>query len=281
MTTATDRAIDACTFSAHYARMYEEMGHCPPLPAVQADDLALSKALFFHLARIRYTGWMYAATVRRERRHSLSDVFQDLLAYYLRAALAPQGLIVQLEASRPGVGGGDSTQVDIVIFRKGRTAPPVPVFAIEVKTTIGRGRIRTEDEKKPHLDRLEQVARNFDLPPDNVIFVYEEPTNNTGEFEKLYWTRKTETGARLSPGARVLPRPLDPLYSRIYPLFLATDPKMWDWSKEPGNNSKQYRARKTAYPAITRERFIQEAENRIVTPLEEVIALIRNGSQAV
>lgn len=180
----------------------------------------------------------------------------------------------------PGVSGGDSTQVDIVILKKGCAVQPVPIFAIEVKTTIGRGRIRTEDEKKPHLDRLEQVARNFNLPMDNVIFVYEEPTNNTGEFEKLYWTKIGEDGAKCFPGTRALPRPVDPLYSRIYPLFFGTDPKMWDWSAEADNRTKRYLAHKTAYPAITRERFVQEAENRIVTPLEEVIALIRKAARA-
>lgn len=280
MTTETDRAIDACTFSSHYARMYEEMGRCPELPAAPRSDFVLSKALFYHLARIRYAGWMYAATVQRERRHALADVFQDLLAYYLRAALAPQGLMVQLEASMPGVNGGESTQVDIVILKKGRAAQPMPIFAIEVKTTIGRGRIRTEDEKKPHLDRLEQVARNFDLPLDNVIFVYEEPTNNTGEFEKLYWTKIGKDGAKCFPGTRVLPRPVDPLYSRIYPLFFGTDPKTWDWSAETGKRTKRYLAHKTAYPAITRERIVQEAERRIVTPLEDVIALILKARRA-
>ncbi|MFM0353352.1 hypothetical protein PQR12_07720 [Paraburkholderia nemoris] len=276
----TDKAIAACTFSTHYARMYEEMGYCPTLPSFSAADPVLSKALFFHLANLRYAGWQYAARIRRDRRHALADVFQDLLAYYLRAALAPHDCQVELEASMPGADGGEKTQVDIVILKKGRTAKPMPFFAIEVKTTVGRGRIRTEKEKQQQLARLKQVASNFRLPdPDNVIFIYEEPTNNTGPFERLYWTKKSEEEVVSYPGKRKLPRPTDRLYSRIYPLFFGTDPKTWDWSNEPDNCTKRYVAHKTSWPSITRERFMREAESRIVTPLEEVIDLILSASQ--
>ncbi|MCS3390364.1 hypothetical protein [Burkholderia thailandensis] len=279
---ATDKAIAACSFSTHYARMYEEMGNRPTLPTFSVTEPVLSKALFFHLAQLRYAGWKYAVTVRRDRRHALADVFQDLVAYYLRAALAPHACLVELEASMPGANGGDKTQVDIVILKKRGPAEPVPFFAIEVKTTIGRGRIRTEEEKKPHLARLEQVASNFRLPdPSNVIFIHEEPSNNTGDFERLYWAKNSKDPTVPFPGQRKLPRPTDPLYSRIYPLFFGTDPKMWDWSKEKDNRTKKYQKHKTSFPDITRERFIQEAEQRIVTPLEEVIDLILNASRAV
>lgn len=278
---ATDKAIAACTFSTHYAQMFDEMGQCPTLPKFSTTEPTLSKALFFHLAKLRYAGWKYAAMVRRERRHALADVFQDLLAYYLRAALAPHALLVELEVLVPGTNGGKKTQVDIVILKKRRTAKPVPFFAIEVKTTIGRGRIRTEADKKPHLERLEQVARNFGIQKNNVIYIYEEPCNNTGPFERLYWTKNSEDEAVSYPGKRKIPRPADPLYSRIFPLFFGTDPKLWDWSMEKGNDTKRYLEHKTSFPDITRERFIREAEQRIVTPLEEVIDLILNASRAV
>jgi hypothetical protein len=279
---ATDDAIAACTFSTHYARMFEEMGACPPLPKFSVADPVLSKALFFHLAKLRYTGWKYVAAIQRDRRHSLSDVFQDLLAYYLRAALAPHGCLVELEASMPGANGGQKTQVDIVILKKKRAVKPVPFFAIEVKTTVGRDRIRDETDKQKQLDRLEQVARNFRLPhTDNAIFIHEEPTNNTGDFERLYWTKPSKENSVPFPGARKLPRPSDPLYSRIYPLFFGTDPKWWDWSDEPDNSTKAFKAHKTSAPLIPYERFIREAENRIVTPLEAIIKLIRQASLTV
>ncbi|MFP3549123.1 hypothetical protein SB861_00245 [Paraburkholderia sp. SIMBA_049] len=284
LTSATDEAIAACTFSTHYAQMFEDMGRCAPtLPMFSANNPILSKALFFHLAKLRYAGWQYATKVRRDRRHALADVFQDLLAYYLRAALAPHNLRVELEASMPGVDGGEKTQVDIVILKETGREDWAPFFAIEVKTTIGRGRIRDDDDKKKHLNRLDQVGRNFGISDkNNVIYIYEEPSNNTGPFERLYWTKRSRDEVISYPGKRKLPRPSDdPLYSRIYPLFFGTDPKLWDWSKEPDNRTKRYKAHKTDFPSIPRERIIQEAESRIVTPLEEVIGLILRASRAV
>lgn len=277
---STDAAIDACTFSTHYARMFAELVPSPVLPAYSPANPVLSKALFFHLAKLRHAGWQYAAAVRRERRHSLSDVFQDLLAYYLRAALEPHGLQVELEAMMPSTQGNKPTQVDIVV-RKNQGAESAAIFAIEVKTTIGRGRIRTAEDKQPHIDRLEQVALNFGIPSNNVIFVYEEPSNNTGDFQRLYWTGPNKRDGIPFPGRRMATRPADPLYGRIYPLFFGTDPKTWDWSTGPNNTTRRYLAHKTCCPPVTRERFIQEAEMRIVTPIEEVIELILSASRHV
>ncbi|WP_458762849.1 hypothetical protein [Cupriavidus basilensis] len=53
---ATDKAIAASIFSTHYAQMFEEMSQCPTLPTFSAAEPTLSKALFFHLAKLQYAG---------------------------------------------------------------------------------------------------------------------------------------------------------------------------------------------------------------------------------
>jgi hypothetical protein len=269
---ATEAAIKACTFSERYATTYQEMAFSPLLSYPEGEK-ALSKALFYHLAKIRYAGWQYRVHFGRGRKHSMSDIFQDLLAFYLRAALGPppHGFEIKLEQSPKT--GNKRSRVDILILKDEK-----PIFAIEVKTTVGWERLETEKAIADHLARIEQVAEDFGIRHENVIYVYEEPTNNGVIFEEKFWLKnknKDLAERARNPGERVLLRPRHPEpFANIYPLFFGTDPLQWTWKELSGRPVKMRKNSRFWFPEIAETRFLQEAETRIVTPLEEVIDLI-------
>jgi hypothetical protein len=267
---ATEAAVKACTFSGHYEAMYQQMGISPLLPYPN-DEKAISKALFYHLAKIKYAGWQYRMTFKRARKHSLSDIFQDLLALYLRGALCRHGFEIRLEQS-VSVKGGKRIQVDILILKD-----EIPFFAIEAKTTIGWDRpdknASPGREYSKHEKRLEYVAKAFNISPKNVIYVYEEPTNVSATFEKAYWDKSGEF-----PGKPALFRPSEYPLSRIYPLFFGTDPLYWGWDELTRLPSKTRENPHFWCPPIDEPTFFKEAEKRIVTPVETVVELILSAT---
>ena len=61
------------------------------------ESLTLSKALYYDLWQIQTSAWRYMIANSRPQRHSISEITQDLIAFYLRAAL-PAEYSVKLEA---------------------------------------------------------------------------------------------------------------------------------------------------------------------------------------
>jgi type I site-specific restriction endonuclease len=244
----------------------------PPPVQYSAASRELSKALFCQLAKVKYAGWRHRVEFKRGRKHSISEIFQDLVAYYLRCALDKQHFEVLLEQSRPGVGENKRTQADILILKDAK-----PVFIIEAKTTIGWAR-PDENTPEPYASleqRLKMVSENFGVEPDNVIYVFEEPTNVSDVFTQNFWDNSK------TPGISVK-RPATGPLSKIYPLFYGTDPLHWGWEELAKETPREKRRSPTSwYPKkITEERFLREAETRIVTPLEHVIRLIRAAKPA-
>lgn len=256
----TEAAIRACRFSDYYAKMFETLEK-PSVLEYQEDGRALSKALFYQLAKIKYAGWRHKDQFSRGIKHSVADIFQDLLAFYLRCALDSKQYGVVLEKTG-AVGKVNKSRPDIVIQKlvaaEGGQAEPVNIFVIEVKTTTGWNRLNTQKDEDACTARLKLVAETHHVREQNVIYVYEEPSNNGRGFEPRYW-KKTAMAAPDGFSRQALVAP----YSSIYPLFFGTDPVTWKDLK------------RGSCPEIPEERFLEEAERRIVTPLEEVIALIK------
>ncbi|MFM0140377.1 McrC family protein [Caballeronia grimmiae] len=231
--------------------------------AYDDDERPLSRALFFHLARMRLTGWKHRVDFKRWRKHPLSELFQDLLAFYLRRAL-PDDFEISLEEASSSGKGVRKTCPDILIRKGGKNH-----FVIEVKTTMGWDRPGagspkrnlTGAEKYRQLsDRIGRVAEAFGVPAANVIYIFEGPENLDREFEDSYWDRKSKVGVARAG----LPFPL----SQIYPLFHGIDPYNWSgW----GDRGK----RQQFYPTITDAELHEEGHKRIVTSFESIVDLIR------
>lgn len=256
-------AISACSVSKQYASMFQALSRSQKLE-YRSDKDAISKALFYHMAKMKYAGWIHRVEFKRARKHSIADVFQDMLVFYLRCALTETVFEVVLENSEAG-SDGRKTQADILILRNGRNH-----FIIEAKTTIGFARPDRKAVNPYHLleQRLALVATNFRVPPENVIYVFEEPSNVSDDFCTKFWNKQRKEAAPRDN----LKHPL----SQIFPLFWGTDPYYWQWKEV----TEKREDKRTWYPQISDDRFMAEAEQGIVTPLETVVRRILNARSA-
>lgn len=258
-------AIEACNASQRYASFLGSLA-----PSCDAKKLAydraekpLSKALFFHLARMKHAGWEHRVQFKRRRKHTLAEVFQDLLVFYLRSAL-PREFDITVEEPSPGK---EAPKIcpDILIRKGGRNH-----FVIEVKTTMGWNRpgsgspnrhLTLEQKYEQLSGRIDKVAGAFGVPTANVIYIFEGPENLDAEFENLYWDRQTWEG-RTRAG---LSFPL----SQIYPLFHKVDPYNWTGLVPKGHTKQSF------CPPLLDDRLHDEGRRRICTPFEDIVELIR------
>jgi hypothetical protein len=247
-------AINASTISQHYSNLYHSLSTPCDLTMAQGEH-AISVALFFHLAKMKLAGWRHRVDFQRCRKHSMSDYFQDLVAFYLRCSLPPI-FDISLEQTSMST-GGKKTQADILIRKNGKNH-----FVVEVKTTIGFARPiwSSPEPYKPFTDRISANARNFGVDERNVIFIFEEPLNVSRVFREHFWNQRE---AKPAPRGTLI----DPL-RQIFPLFWKDDPYYWSW---PGATP----VKKGLWcPEISDERIILEANSRIVTSFESVVNLI-------
>ncbi len=151
----------------------------------------LSKALFLHLAKMKYAGWRHRVDFKRHRKHSMADFFQDLVAFHLRCALPDTEFRVHLEHPLP-LEGGRQIHPDILIERKNSDGTWARHFVIEVKTTIGWARpdATAHDKYEELKNRLDAVARAARIDVRNVIYIFEEPSNVSADFHGFYWDKK-------------------------------------------------------------------------------------------
>lgn len=265
-------AIRACSSSEHYHAMFQSLKVAQPLRFATGDRV-LSKALFFHLAKMKYAGWQHRVAFQRARKHSMADLFQDLVAFYLRCALPTETFSVLLEPRLLGE-DGKAIHPDILIQRKGAKGEAVNHFVIEVKTTIGFARPRDGEENKYGSlgARLHEVSKAARVPPERVIYIFEEPANVTHEFREYFWDKK---GWQAKDRSTLL----FPL-SQIFPLFWGTDPYYWEWPETKKGAEAGSKDRRSWYPEITDEAFLAHAARRIVTPLEDVLTQIVNAKSS-
>jgi hypothetical protein len=252
-TDAVTTAVTACALSSHYEAMFRSLRSPRSLPHEDKDQ-PISKALYFHLAKVKYVGWKHRVAFHRARKHSIADVFHDLVAFYLRCALSERGLELVLEPSLVGK-DGKRLHPDILVRKRGEN-----ICVIEVKTTIGFARpdAKAIDKYLALRERLEHVAYAAGLPVANCFYIFEEPTNVSAEFRDVFWDRKL---------SRAMPRDGLPFpLSQIYPLFWGTDPYYWTWPT--AKDKSQW------CPDVSDEVLLSEAEHRIVTPLEDVMVRI-------
>jgi hypothetical protein len=251
-TDAVKKAVNACALSLHYDEMFRSLSKPSPLP-YERNDRSISKALYFQLAKIKYAGWKHRVAFHRARKHSIADVFQDLVAFYLRCALGRLGFELVLEASLRGKDG--TLHPDILVRKSGKN-----VCVIEVKTTIGFARPdkKAVDKYSALKERLQDVSHAASVPVEHAFYIFEEPANVTAEFRDAFWDKAS---------SRAMPRDeLEFPLSQIYPLFWGTDPYYWAWPK--AKDKGQW------CPDISDDELLSQAGERIVTPLEDVIVRI-------
>jgi len=214
---------------------------------IKSNTLPISEAIFFHICKMKYAGWRQRINFKRSRKHSLSEFFQDIIAFYLKASL-PQDYNVILEYKI------NKIQPDILIEKDGKF-----IFIIEIKTTIGweRPNYKEDEPFKIMNNRIEKLSETFDISKENIIYIFEDHGNVTKYFSNFFWNKDNNK----SKG-----RPTEYPYSIIFPLFNSTDPYYWKHEKGFKRDSE--------YIELSDEQIINKSKNNIVTPFEEIIKLI-------
>ena len=224
-----------------YSKLLDSFANGDKL-SVDLNSNEISKAIFYHTCKMKHAGWRMRVEFKRQKRHSLSDFFQDIVAFYLRASL-PKTFEVELETKIA------DTQPDIAIKYKG-----LYIFVIEIKTNIGWDR-RGPKETFPL--RIGRLSENFDVPNENIIYIFEEHGNVSKDFSRRFWNRREEKAASA---------PDEFPYSQIKPLFNANDPYYWKY--ERGFDKK------VKYKEFIDELVFERAEKSIVTKFEDIIGQI-------
>lgn len=215
---------------------------------IELKNNLVSRAIYYHICKMKYAGWKHRINFNRYKKHTISEFFQDVIAFYLNVTL-PDDCIIELEKKTK------KTQPDIAI-RKGEKY----IFLIEIKTNIGWER-PDSNKADPFEDikiRIDSLSKNFNIDQENIIYILEEHSNVSKEFSGTFWDSKEGKATK---------RPTDFPLNRIYPLFNATDPYYWKYEK--GFN------RTCAFKEFSDEEIYYASKNNIVTPFEDIIKRIR------
>lgn len=232
--------------SGHYSNLLDSFSCEEKLnPDLTKQDI--SKAIYFHICKMKYAGWRHRINFKRNRKHSIAEFFQDIIAFYLKVSL-PNEYEIELEPKK------GQTQPDIAIKKNGKYH-----FLIEIKTTIGWDR-PDNSLPDPYIkirQRVDDLARNFDVSQNNIIYIFEDHANVTKEFSKEFWDINKQVPAI---------RSIDFPFSIIYPLFNATDP--YYWRHEKGFDRTQN------LRVISDELISSMSQTNIVTPFESILRKI-------
>ncbi len=132
----------------------------------------VSFQIFYDLFKIREAQWEYSKNFRREIDFSLADIFQDIIAHYLKRLLPTKYEII-LEYKQ------NKKRPDILIKKDGK-----PCSVIEIKTTIGWNRDLVKGEN--YLGRLKELSEEFKVPINKVFYIFEASRNVNKEFFEFF-----------------------------------------------------------------------------------------------
>jgi hypothetical protein len=236
----------------HFVNYYESLcNHYEKEIDLSSNNL--SKEFFKDLAKIHLAGWKNVVLFNRKKRASISEIFQDNFAWYLKQNL-PKNFEVILENNVGTNGLICKKNPDITIKHNGKY-----IFIIECKTTIGWDRKGPEEK---YSKRMDELVENFGVLKKNIMFVFENHGNVNKEFSEKYWNKKLGQPTNL-----ILEFP----YSQIKPLFNCSDPYYWKYEKN-FNKKKNYKE-------FTEEYLLETAITNIVTPFEDIIQQILNAAK--
>lgn len=134
--------------------------------------------IFYDLFRIREAQWMYKINFKRGIDHSLSEVFQDLIAHYLKMVLSKEYEII-LEYKQKKL------RPDILIKKNKKNWS-----IIEIKTTIGWDRGLIKDNL--FMNRLKELSVEFKVPLKRIFYIFESSRNINKEFTNKFRNARKE-----------------------------------------------------------------------------------------
>jgi len=198
----------------------------------------ISYEIYNQIFKIRNYSRNYSKVFNRKVNQSISNIFQDIIAYYLKIFLNEKYDIILEEK--------ENEYVPDILIKKNKKNH----FIIELKTNLGYCRNAIKDgtiEK-----RICNLAKHFNVNENNIIYILETPGNVSKAFLENYYDRKTSK-SKIHPKAKP--------YNYFYPLFNKIDPKYM----------KEFRNIENINDNIIKELFKKNA----ITYFEDIIKLIK------
>ena len=208
-------------------------------------NFEISKSIFFHVFKIKSSLWKQSEKFNRRKRISISEIFHDIIAVYLKLALGDKYEIILEEKI-------NRLQPDILIKYNDKN-----LFVLEIKTTIGWDRTTLKGGIQ---NRIIQLSETFNIPKDNVVYIFQSPWNVNLEFTERYWDIENRLPKTL---------PTEFPYNKIRPLLTGDDP----FYLKKDKNDKYYEYNDSEIKEFS--------EKCIVIPLEYTINEILNASKAL
>jgi len=216
----------------------------------------ISREIYRQLFKIHYFAHKYSNKLNRSKNHSLADIFQDIIAYYLKIFLDDEYEILlekyALNSSQEEK-KKKAFRPDILIKKDDK-----PYFIIEIKTNLGweRNSIKNDTFK----NRIKNMSSIFDIKEDNIIYILESPGNVNNDFLNIYYNKEKKEAQENHP--------TDIPYKNIYPLF---------FNPNPYYMTDDFERSKIFLTDITDEEIEKVTNENIITPFESIIKMINKG----
>ncbi len=168
------------SISKSYAKLLESLSN----ENTEDFNSDLTYQIFYDLFKIRVAQKKYKEKTNRYKNYSLSDIFQDIIAHYLRLKLSQKEYKIYLEKT------SNKLRPDILIEKNNKNWA-----IIEVKTNLGWNRHITKKEK--YLGRLKHLKKEFkDIPLERIFYVIETSSNVNKEFASI-WSPKNKNNKKI------------------------------------------------------------------------------------
>lgn len=203
------------------------------------ETTEISSSIFKHIFKMKCVLWKQSVIFKRRIRISISELFQDIVALYLKLALKDEFEIILEEK----VG---KLRPDILIKYKGQN-----LFILEIKTTIGWDRKSINGSIQ---NRIKDLSENFNISKDNIVYIFMSPWNVNRQFAAKYWN---------SDYNKPMSLPEEFPYNKIRPLMTFED--AYYFKHEKGFD------RQTNYIEYSEKQIDDLSINSTVIPLELTI----------
>lgn len=249
-------AIEICRVSDFYEKMLGAFSGKDDLVDFDINGNEISKAIYYLMCSMKFAGYKHRVKFNRAKKHTMAELFQDIIAFYLSKCLDSTEYEIFLEQKGSTIVDSKNKNIypDILIKKNGKN-----FFVIEVKTTIGWSRNNLSENIE---NRMNLIRNSFNIPKENILYIFEEATNNGKYFEPYFWNKSLRSPVQRSN---------DFPYSKIYPLFVETDPYYWDFNREAFNDKEDI------LDKLTKDYIINKSESCIVTRFESIIDVINNA----
>ncbi|MGQ1891942.1 hypothetical protein ACT29H_15990 [Thermophagus sp. OGC60D27] len=230
-----------------YAKFLDSFLNVENIDDLNSSKNEISKSIYKQIFKIKVAQWKYKVKFKRRRNMAISDLFQDIVAFYISRSLGSDFEVIIEEK----IG---KLQPDILIKYKNKN-----IFILEIKTTIGWD--RRMHEKGGNMEkRIKKLSEAAGIPEDNIVYIFMSPWNVNKKFAAKYWDLQEDRPKEL---------PKEFPYNKIRPLLTNDDPFYWKQNRN---------SRYEDFKEFSDQEIDNYAKKGIVIPLELTINEIKTAA---